>query len=85
MMDTAHLVERVETLDGRRPRAIGEAAVKLQDLAGLLAMPPRLQSAPAAGATPTKAEHDALQKDVAEIHRRLVAIAEAIQARLINA
>ncbi|PTM61909.1 hypothetical protein [Phreatobacter oligotrophus] len=77
--------ERLATLDGRRPRAIAEAAVRLQDLDGLMRMSTRLQSVAAAGSTPTKAEFDALQKDVAEIQRRLVALIEAIQARLINA
>ncbi len=85
MMDPAVAAERLETLDGRRPRAIREAAVRLQDLDGLMQTASRLQSTVSSGSTPTKAEFDALQKDVAELHRRILAVVEAIQARVIDA
>lgn len=83
MMDR-RLVEQIETLAGtRRHDARGKAAVRLEDLGAVLQMPPRLKSARAAGAAPTKAEFDALVDDVHAIHRRLLALAEAIQARVL--
>lgn len=72
--------EALETLDGARRRNIGAAAVRLQDMAGLLPLQ-QLQSAKAGGATPTQAEFDALVEDVHRIHQRLTAIAEALRDR----
>lgn len=76
--------ERLDTLAGARGRrAIRKAAVTIEDLQGLLELPLTLKSAKAAGSTPTQAEHDALVADVAAIHRRLTAVVEALQARLL--
>lgn len=80
--DLATLRERVEVLDGSRrlgPR--GRAALRVDDLAGLLTLPDTLKSEKAAGSTVTKAEFDALVEDVHAIHRRLRVLATAVQAR----
>lgn len=79
------LREKIETLDGSRGKgAIRQAAVRIEDLAPLLALPARLKSAKAAGSTPTKAEFDALVEDVAEMHRRLQAVADVLQAKILR-
>lgn len=84
MMDP-RLVEKLETLDGSRRRdAIGKAAVRLEDLQPLLELAPRLQSAKAAGATPTQAEFDALVDDVHALHRRLMAVVDVLQQRVLR-
>jgi len=76
------LRQKVETLDGSRRLADrGRAAVRLDDLNGLLALPETLKSAKAAGSTPTKAEFDALVDDVHELHRRLMNIVGVVRAR----
>lgn len=77
--------EILNRLAGRRPREIDGAAVLLRDLEGLMHLNQRLQSASAASSTPTKAEFDALQRDVAQIHERLVAVIKALRLRLIDA
>lgn len=74
--------EKVAVLNGERQNRKAEAAVTVADLAGLAQIAERLQSAKAAGSTPTKAEFDALVADVAAIHKRLLAVAEALGARL---
>lgn len=77
--------EKLETLDGSRSgskEAKRRQAVRVVDLAAILEMPDRLQSAAAAGSTPTAAEFDALQADVAALHRRLAALSDAIAAKL---
>jgi hypothetical protein len=75
------LRERLDTLNGDRDRS--RAAVRVEDLKGLFELPARLKSAKAAGAAPTKAEFDALVDDVAALHRRLKALHDALQKRLI--
>ena len=71
-------LELIETLAGVRGRNREGAAVRLRDISGLLPLNPKLQSAKAAGSTPTKAEFDRLVADVHEVHRRLVALCEAL-------
>ena len=83
-MDTKRHIEKLEILDGSRgPNAMRQAAVRVADLLPLLQMPPRLKSAKAAGSTPTKAEHDALVDDLNAMHRRMMAVVEAIQDKLL--
>jgi hypothetical protein len=77
------LKQRVEELDGSRRRTgPGRAAVRIDDLAGLLAMPEALKSAKAATDPPTQAEFDALLDDVHMVHTRLRAIVAALRGRL---
>lgn len=76
--------ETLETLAGERRGAARLAAVRIEDLAGLFELETRLQSSSAAGATPTAAEHDALVEDVQMLHRRLVAIMEALQTKVLE-
>lgn len=76
-------IEKVEVLDGsRRGDARRRAAVRIEDLAGLLELPPKLQAAKAAGSTPTQAEFDALVADVQTLQVRLIAVVTALQTRL---
>lgn len=76
-------IEKVEVLDGSRSGGSRRrAAVRIEDLDALLQIPPRLQATKAAGATPTKAEFDALLVDVQTMQARLIAVASALQARL---
>lgn len=74
------LREKVEVLNGDRARP--RAAVRLEDLAGLLQVPPKLQAQKAAGAAPTKAEYDKLLEDVHDLHNRLLAVAQALGTRM---
>lgn len=76
--------ERLEILDGSRSRsAIRKAAVRIEDLTGILELSAKLKSVKAAGAAPTAAEFDALVDDVAMLQLRLLAVAQALQARLL--
>lgn len=76
------LKQKIETLDGsRRGGNAGRAAVRIEDLDGLLALPDTLKSAKAAGTAPTATEFDALVDDVQAIHRRLRAVMSALRAR----
>lgn len=78
------LKEKLEVLDGSRGRkAIRQAAVRIEDLSGLLLLPESLTAAAAAGSTPTKAEFDKLVADVSTLHLRMLAVIEALQARLL--
>lgn len=76
--------EKLETLDGSRGKeAIRRAAVRIENLAGLLELPAKLKSAKAAGAAPTKEEFDALVEDINQVYLRLKAVAEALQRRVL--
>lgn len=78
-----HALEKLEVLDGsRNSKARRRAAVRLEDLEGLLALPP-LKATKAAGSTPTQAEFNALVEDVQAIHNRLKALHDALQARIL--
>lgn len=80
---TQRLAERIEVLDGARPRDRRCAAVRQEDLQGLMQVSDSLKSAKAAGALPTAAEFEALVEGVHMLHRRLIATVRALQARLI--
>lgn len=80
--EIATLKERLEVLDGsRRGGPRDRAAVRLGDLGALLTLPQAPKSAKAAGGSVTTAEFDALVDDVHALHRHLLALARAIQAR----
>lgn len=75
--------EKLETLDGSRGRnALRRAAVRIEDIDALFGVAQKLKAQKAAGSTPTKAEFDALVDDVNALHKQLVAVASALQARL---
>lgn len=77
------LLELLEILDGSRSKvARKRRAIRLEDLAPLLEIPQRLQSVVAAGAAPTKAEYDALRRDLELIRGRLFAVQALLQALL---
>lgn len=80
-MNDPVLRQKIDTLDGSRRQNVGRAAVRLDDLNGLLAMPETLKSEKAAGSAPTKAEFDALVGDVHEMHRALVRVVGVLRAR----
>lgn len=83
-MNDARLTETLEVLAGeRRKDAIRKAAVRIEDLAPLLEIRPRLRAVKAAGAAPTKEEFDAVVADLTDLHNRLVTVAAAIQARIL--
>lgn len=65
----------------RQKGSTGRAAVRLDDLNGLLQIAASLQSAVAAGSTPTKAEFDKLVADVKMIYQQLTVVVAALRAR----
>lgn len=75
--------EKLELLDGTRSRQRRQAAVRIADLSGLLQIPDRLQVVSAAGATPTKAEFDALASDLEFIRARLFEVVTVLNKRLV--
>jgi len=74
-------LERLEILDGSRNSNRELAAVRVKDLMPLLQFK-QLQATAAAGAAPTKAEHDALLADVKQVVARLNEIATLLQEKL---
>lgn len=84
-MDPKQISEQVEILTGKSNRqAVDRAAVLIRDLTGLDRVNERLQATEAAGSAPTKAEHDALVKDVRKLHDVLFAMSKALTARKIR-
>jgi hypothetical protein len=76
-------LQELQILAGlRQAGSAGRAAVRVDDLAGLLQLPDNLKSGKAAGSTPTKAEHDALFADVQQMHLKLRAVIAAMRVRL---
>lgn len=55
----------------------------IEDIDALLDMRKQLRCTKAAGATPTKAEFDALLLDVTDIFNRLTAMAQDLQKRVL--
>lgn len=83
MTPEARYIEMLEVLAGVRVKTQrGRAAVRIEDLEGLLEIPERLQAKPAAGAAPTKAEFDALVRDVDTMRLRLFAAQTALALRM---
>jgi hypothetical protein len=75
--------EILDELDGSRSRTSkGRAAVRIEDLTGIVQLRQRMQAIAAAGSTPTKAEYDALVRDVSAVRQALAIVAEALQRRL---
>lgn len=78
--DADTLRQKVEELDGTRRGNVGRAAVRLDDLNGLLRMPETLKSVAVSG-TPTDAEFNTLLEDVQMLHTRLRAVVQALRVR----
>ncbi|MDA4845956.1 hypothetical protein [Hoeflea poritis] len=77
--------EMLEVLAGERSKNTEvrrQQAVRIKDLEGLLQLSSRLQSE-TVSAAPTQAEHNALVRDVHLIHKRLMAMQEALVAKLL--
>lgn len=77
------LKEKIEVLDGSRRKTTRRAAVRIEDVEALLQVRTKLKAVKAAGANPTGAEFDALLDDVEAILLRLVAVADALQKRIL--
>jgi hypothetical protein len=76
------LREKVETLDGSRQLGSkSKAAVRIDDLAGLLRIPEKLKSAKVTS-TVTAADYNNLVDDVTMLHTRLRAVVAQLQGRL---
>lgn len=76
------LKEKLEVLDGSRSRDRRRAAVRVEDIGGLLDLPPTLKSTKAAGSAPTKAEYDALVADVHALHGVLARLSAELQKKV---
>lgn len=75
------LRQKVEELDGsRRNDRPGRAAVRLDDLNGLLRLDTKLKSQKVSGSV-TVEDFNAMIDDVQEMHRRLLAVVGALRAR----
>jgi hypothetical protein len=85
MIDPRELTRSLEelgVLNGTRGSDPSQKAVRLAEMIALLEFPPAPGSRKAAGAAPTKAEHDALVEDVHLVFRQLAALSEALRVRL---
>lgn len=81
----SQLIEKIELLTGARSReSRAKAAVRIEDLVSLAATPQRLQAGVAAGATPTKAEFDALRADVEKLRLICYGLMEALRDRQVK-
>lgn len=77
--------ERLDVLAGSRRAGFElQSAVRIVDIAELLRLAPKLKAVEPAGATPTAAEYEALRADVAELHKRLLAISKALTEKVRN-
>jgi hypothetical protein len=77
-------LETLEVLAGERGREMrGQQAVRVDDLRPLLDITAKLKAQKAAGATPTKAEFDALVDDVAKMASQLASVAQALGIKLL--
>lgn len=77
-------MEKLDVLVGERSLTMrARRAVRIEDLQPLLEIGATLKAVKAAGATPTKAEFDALVDDVARLSRQLAAAAEALRLKLL--
>lgn len=75
-------LEALEVLAGIRRQNVGQAAVRLDDLSGLLTMPESLKSTKADDSIGvTVDQFNALVEDVTMLHTRLRAIVAALRTR----
>ena len=83
LVDEQRLIEDVETLVGDRSRRNKiQAAIRIENVRPLLRMSETLQSGPASGDPPTKAEYDALQADVKSVHDALLSVVGILKGRI---
>lgn len=80
-LELNQMLERFGLMDGTRGTDRSKRAVRLADMVPLAEFPKTQRSKKAAGATPTKAEFDALVDDVQTVFRQLSAIADALRNR----
>lgn len=72
--DMPILKEKLEVLNGDRPRAAGQAAVRRQQMDSALRELGEPSSAPAAGPSPTTEEYNQLVQDIHAIFSALSAL-----------
>jgi hypothetical protein len=76
--------EKLEILDGSRAGNVSvkrRAAVRIEDLIGIIQILPKVQAVALAGA-PTAAQYNTLLADVTKLHDQLIIVAKALNARL---
>jgi hypothetical protein len=75
--------ETLYLLAGLRSKgdAMKKAAVRIEDVIGIVQFPAKLQSAKVSAA-PTQSDYNALQHDVAKMQEALMMVATALNARL---
>jgi hypothetical protein len=78
--------EKLEILDGSRAGNVGvkrRAAVRIEDLTGILQILPKVQATALASGSPTFAQYNTLLNDVTKLHDQLMIVAKALNARLV--
>lgn len=79
-MSTLNPQERLEILDGARAGNRRRSAVRIEDLSAMLELPKL--TAKTVTAAPTAEQHNALVKDLQNMHRALDLVARALQGKL---
>lgn len=75
---TPQQIEKLDILSGSRAgKSKGQAAVRVDDLLPLLALP--VMKSSTVSSTPTAAQFNALRADLEEVHARLFLIAEILR------
>lgn len=82
IFDQQRAFEDLQVLVGSRARGRSRAAVRIEDIAALVELAPKLKSAKAEGEVVSAAEYNALVSDVAALHGVLLSIASALQERI---
>jgi hypothetical protein len=73
--------ELLYTLAGKRIKERGQAAVRIDDLNGILQLPPKPQ-VKAVSAPPTAAEYNLLKRDVEKLYEQLALVAAVLQGKI---
>lgn len=82
LFDEARALEDLQVLVGSRARGRTRAAVRIEDIAALVELAPKLRSAKAEGESVSVAEYNALVGDVQAIHGALLTVAAALQEKI---
>lgn len=82
IFDQTRALEDLQTLVGSRARGRTQAAVRIDDIAALLEVPPTLSAKKAEDAEVSVAEFNAVVADLTRLHQVLLAVATALQARV---
>ena len=74
-------LEKLEVLDGSRNRDKSRAAVRIEDLGGIMEIPRNLQATEVTAA-PTVAQYNQLVNDVLMLHRQLMVVQRKLGDRI---